>query len=139
MTIQFLFWAVIAVFAVSIVGCLHIGYQCGRIDSEPPRRPPLEGEHPYPEGDAFEAAIQAWLAEGETPERERLADTGELARLYEKPYPRPVTPGWQAGQRLTRPSSRSMTTGELRALAYNGDMTTINQAVAKHKKEIDQA
>src|SRR5277367_2883434 len=81
MIVQFLFWTIVAVFTGSCTACLTVGYHLGRSDAPPPRRQPLAGEHPYPEGDAFDAAIQTWLDEDVHLERERLADTGELRAL----------------------------------------------------------
>ena len=129
MTIEFLFWVICAVFMGSCAACLTIGYHCGRSDYPPPRRPGPAGEHPYPEGDLFDRAIAEWLAEDQPehdwgtrpliPERERLADTGELRRLYERPYP--------------------TTAGELRALALNGRADDLAAQVADYKKEIDES
>jgi hypothetical protein len=104
----------------------------GRHRLEPARLPvPAQrGECPYPPADdaAFDAAISAWLAGGDAPGRERLASTGELARLYERPYP--VYP---SGPPLS-------STAELQALAntaYAGDMTALAALVEAWKKEID--
>jgi hypothetical protein len=103
----------------------------GRHRREPAQIPAQrEGEYPYPPADdaAFDAAISAWLAEEDAPGRERLASTGELARLYERPYP--VYP---SGPPLSD-------TGELQALAntaYAGDMTALASLVEAWKKEID--
>jgi hypothetical protein len=99
----------------------------GRHRREPAQIPAQRGECPYPPADdaAFDAAISAWLAGGDAPGRERLASTGELARLYERPYP-PYP--WPAA------------IGELQALAntaYAGDMTALASLVEAWKKEID--
>ncbi len=78
---------------------------------EPHPNPSPEGNDPYPpEPDIFDRAIQAWLADSEPPAAERLADTGELQRLYGHPYP--------VGH---------ADTGELRALAYDGDIDAIRR------------
>jgi hypothetical protein len=131
MIVEFIFWVFAAVFTGSCAACLMIGYHLGLEDrpkagqlQPPAETPPLDGNPPL-EADVFDAAVQAWLEEGSQPEHERLvADTGELQQLYGGPYPM---------------TERLRSTGELRALAYAGDLAAINEQVAEHKKEIDQA
>lgn len=127
MTVQFLFWVIVAVFVAACVICLQVGYRLGLEDRE--SRPdkydrfwPDLDQEPDLEPDRFELAVSAFI-ESE-PVHERLADTGELQRLYERPYPM---------------TERLRSTGELRALAYNGDMGAIAAQVDEWKKEIDTA
>jgi hypothetical protein len=106
--------------------CLHVGYRWGRTDTAPPdlRRPPLEGEHPYPEREmvAFDAAMSAWLAEDHAPRDERLATSADCGGVLFDLGPDPLTD-----------------TGELRALAYAGDLDTIKRQIDQAKKDIDNA
>jgi hypothetical protein len=54
-------------------------------------------------------------------ERERLASTGELRALYEKPYP----------------PARLADTGELRALAYDGDTAALEADTAAYLDSLE--
>ena len=122
MIITTLFVVFAAVFLGSCALCLHIGYHFGRQDRD--LNPPPAGEHPYPEQDAPDLAPDAWDRWlEETVSAKRLADTGELQRLYERPYP----------------VATLSTTGELRALAFAGDLTELAAQTAAWKKEIDNA
>jgi hypothetical protein len=58
-------------------------------------------------------------------EHERLATTGEMRKLYERPCPVAPAPG------------QLRTTGELRALAYAGETETIAAIVDAWKNDID--
>jgi hypothetical protein len=122
MILEFLFWVFIAAFIGVFVLGLCIGQYFGRQDRDLGRLP--AGEHPYPEQDAPDPAPDAWDRWlEETVSAKRLADTGELQRLYSKPYP------------LTRVAG----TMDLAAMAERGDLAELAAQVAAHKKEIDQA
>jgi|HubBroStandDraft_1064217.scaffolds.fasta_scaffold163679_2 hypothetical protein len=77
--IQFLFWLVIAVILITAGGAFHLGYHFGRQDHPRPR--PAD-THPYAEepleADAFDRALQEFIAEEPQHPLERLATTGEL-------------------------------------------------------------
>jgi hypothetical protein len=104
MIVDVVFWVVIAGICGGWFLAYRFGYHAGREDAELgqsfPAVPPAEYmDVPDLEPDSWDR----WLQETVTAAPERLADTGELARLY--------TPG--------------PTTGELRLLSEGGAMDAI--------------
>ena len=122
--IAFLFWVTVAMFVGGCCLCLHIGYRFGLEDREPryaPYRQMADLFEPEPgpavPDDEWDRIVDGITAEG----RERmLRDTGELAKLYGRPYP-----GDEGGV-LFGPFD----TGELRQLAYAGDLAALEADTA---------
>jgi len=89
MTMTVLIWILAVVAAGGGAALFTMGYYCGREDTADPRRWE-RGAHPYAgplaeDGD-FDDFLDGLLAPG--PDlRERLADTSELAALYDGNYP----------------------------------------------------
>ena len=118
--IAFLFWVTVAMFVGGCCLCLHIGYRFGledRADRQPryaPYRQMADLFEPEPgpavPDDEWDRIVDSITDEG----RERmLKDTGELAKLYGRPYPGELTG-----------------TGELRQLAYAGDLAALEADTA---------
>jgi len=116
--IQFLFWVVVAMFVGGCCLCLHIGYRFGledradRAAHQPwyPPGTPLTEIFPDLADAEWDRLLEQTRAEG----KERmLRDTGELAKLYGRPYPGELTG-----------------TGELRQLAYAGDLAALEADTA---------
>ena len=123
--IAFLFWVTVAMFVGGCCLCLHIGYRFGLEDREPRYAPYRQMaamfEEPDPDqpdpGDEWDSMVWDRLVEQTTAEaKERmLRDTGELHRLSDD------------GGVLFGPFTD---TGELRQLAYAGDLAALEADTA---------
>jgi hypothetical protein len=118
--VSVLFWILITAIIGGITGAFAIGYYCGREDTADPSTwdRPKPGTHPYP---TDEAADDTW---------QRL----EAAWADD---PEPETFGGLLEAEHTARHKRLADTAELRALAYAGDMDTINHEVDAFKAELD--
>lgn len=119
--IQFIFWTVVAMFVGGCCLCLHIGYRFGLEDRPAPPKPGTPLADIYPDlavpDDYWDSMVWDRLVEQTTAEaKERmLRDTGELHRLSDD------------GGVLFGPFTD---TGELRQLAYAGDLAALEADTA---------
>jgi hypothetical protein len=141
MTVQFLFWVIVAMFIGSNCLSLHIGHHFGREDRPEPRhaKPATEPYYPpgtrldeiYPEleADRFDLAVAAFI-EADAARLERLATDTDRGGVLFGPFDAGTLPAWPG---------QVSDTGELRALAYAGEHEEIAAHVADYKKEIDES
>ena len=138
---QFLYLMAAVVFGM-ICLAFTIGYYCGREDTtDPANWHRVPEENPYREevDDRFDRLMAAWLSEEEPGELEYLEDdyyddqnpppsSREAVELGAEPLDAITFGGLLAAPHQPR-HERLASTGELRALAYAGDMDTINREV----------
>jgi hypothetical protein len=132
MTFNAWFWLIISLYLTALVGLFGLGYYCGREDTTDPQNwHRVPEENPYREevDDRFDRLMAAWLSEEEPVSPERIEQGAE-------PDDAITFGGLLAAPHQPR-HERLASTGELRALAYAGDMDTINHQVAEFVAGLD--
>ena len=126
---QFLYLMAAVVFGM-ICLAFTLGYYCGREDTTDPQNwHRVPEENPYREevDDRFDRLMAAWLDEEPPPERVEQGTEPLDAITFGGLLAAPHQPRHE----------RLVSTGELRALAYAGDMDTINREVDQFMTGLD--